>query len=73
MFALGVYILIHNIGLFTNIALNGALTLTNRRYSPGSTIVQVDVDLMIQPQLNRAIGLTFRPRPSCCQPIWSLL
>ena len=27
MFSLGVFILIHNIGLFTNIALNGTLTL----------------------------------------------
>ena len=48
------------------------------KYSPesvstDSTTVRVDVCLIIWPQPNRTIGLTFRPRPRCYQLIWSLL
>ena len=38
-----------------------------------STIVQIDLDLIIRPQPSRTICMIFRPRTRCCQPIWSLL
>ena len=75
LFALGLFILIHHLGLFTNTALKDSFNPICR-YSPesvstNSTIVRID--LIIRPQLNRTIGLVFRSRPSCCQLIWSLL
>ena len=77
MFALGVFILIHSIWLFTNIALNGTLTLfadiALSLFSTDSTIVWIDLDLIIWPWPNQTIGLIFWPWLSGCQPIWSLL
>ena len=56
---------IHSIGLFTNIALkwhiNSICRYSLESASTDSTIVQINSDLI------------FRPRLSCCQPIWSLL
>ena len=60
---LGVYIHIHHLGLFTNIALKNTLALfankvLSESVSTDSTIVRVDVGLIIRPQPNQTIGLT---------------
>ena len=81
MFALGVFIHIHSIGLFTNIALNGTLYLfadmALSRLQPIRLLSEsISIWLFGHNRIINRFDISasaYRPRLRCCQQIWSLL
>ena len=77
MFSLDLFIYIHNIGLFTNIALNGTLTLivviALNWLRPIQLLSEsIPIWLFGHNRIEQSVWF-FWPRPRCCEPILSFL